>query len=374
MSLQTPTEAQTAARTGVKPIDYNSSNCDTYLKNKGCIMKPHPSGIADDDKEFYQTLLQSVSDTPKGTVFDEDALEYLNLKGEWKNETGITRMISQLVVPSAEVEMCRGKLQPLRLVESINEPWTWSTSLNLDATLPQPKLDPSLKRLPTPQPDYAVGFSRDAFTPDQLKKLNPYLGSDTENSGFKSSAFQGTEDMLFPFLTSECKCFKGDLHVARKQNAHAMARSLRGVFELFKLAKCQNELHRKVLGFSIIHNHELVSIYAHYVVIENFQAKYYQDKIRGFLIDPSSPDKVWSSHHFVMAVYQKWAPKHLTRLCSAINKLSDPDVIMEDRSTVQPTVLTQQMVSERNSIAMSHEPPLPGPPENSRSKSRKGNY
>jgi hypothetical protein len=33
---------------------------------------------------------------------------------------------------------------------------------------------------PCPQPDYAVGFGRSAFTDDQLKKLKPFVGEVTD--------------------------------------------------------------------------------------------------------------------------------------------------------------------------------------------------
>ena len=272
MSFQTPNEIQTQTQTqaqaqtasAIKSLAYVSSRCEIYLNEKGCFLTSHKFGIEDDEDEFCHKLLKRVFDTPTHTLLDQNALEYLNTRADFKNATGITRMISQFFVPSAELEMYRGNLKTVRLVESIDEPWSWSTPLDVDAIPPQLQLPSLSKVLPTPQPDYAVGFPHDAFTPVQLEKLKPYLGSDKQEQDevFKTSAFQGTQGMLFPFLTSECKSFTGKPFVANRQNAHGMGRSLRGVVELFRLSRRQTELHRKVLGFSIYHDHRTVTINA----------------------------------------------------------------------------------------------------------------
>ncbi|KAL6405710.1 hypothetical protein AUP68_10847 [Ilyonectria robusta] len=94
------------------------------------------------------------------TIFDDmifvDACR--NLRG--KNEARIIQDISRLIVPSAETFALRAR--DLRhLAESVNE--GWNNSIPLTGT--------------RPQPDYSVGFKREAFTDHQLAKLSPFLES-----------------------------------------------------------------------------------------------------------------------------------------------------------------------------------------------------
>lgn len=50
-----------------------------------------------------------------------------------KNKTAIIRLIARYIVPSAELETCRGKVsRSISLVDSINEAWTCSVRLQGD--------------------------------------------------------------------------------------------------------------------------------------------------------------------------------------------------------------------------------------------------
>ena len=107
---------------------------------------------------------------------------------------------------------------------------------------------------PRPQPDYAVGFGRSAFTEDHLEKLQPFR-------------WRGYRSFLRPLiswlpgrctshsLTCEVKCGAAALDVADRQNAHSMTLAVRGIVELFRLVKREKELHREILAFSISHDH-----------------------------------------------------------------------------------------------------------------------
>src|SRR5258708_1359090 len=76
----------------------------------------------------------------------------------------VIRDISLLIVPSAESLAIRGDKHLRCLIESVNE--GWNNSIPLTAT--------------RPQPDYAVGFRREAFTEEQLGKLQPFVGELTQ--------------------------------------------------------------------------------------------------------------------------------------------------------------------------------------------------
>ncbi|PGH02269.1 hypothetical protein AJ80_08894 [Polytolypa hystricis UAMH7299] len=81
------------------------------------------------------------------------------------------------------------------LTECANEGWDSSVSLDKAQPSPQPLLQalqhqPSRQfRLSQPQPDYAVGFARQAFTEGHLKKLAQFIGKVGETSFFINTAF-----------------------------------------------------------------------------------------------------------------------------------------------------------------------------------------
>jgi hypothetical protein len=82
----------------------------------------------------------------------------------------------------------------------------------------------------------------------------------------------------FPFLTCEVKC----LAIADRQNAHSMTIVVRGIVELFRLWKCEKELYRKILTFSVSDDHEAVRIYCHYPVIDGKKTTFYRHLICKF--------------------------------------------------------------------------------------------
>ncbi|POR31095.1 Hypothetical protein TPAR_08665 [Tolypocladium paradoxum] len=61
--------------------------------------------------------------------------------------------------------------------------------------------------------------------------------------------------IYFPFLTYEVKCGAATLDIADRQNAHSMTLAVRGIVELFRAIKREDEVNRKILGFSVSHDH-----------------------------------------------------------------------------------------------------------------------
>ena len=55
-----------------------------------------------------------------------------------------------------------------------------------------------------------------------------------------------------------------------------------GIVELFRLAKCEQDLDREILAFSISHDHRAVRIYGYYAEIYGDEKKYYRHSIRKF--------------------------------------------------------------------------------------------
>ncbi|OJD27249.1 hypothetical protein ACJ73_01349 [Blastomyces percursus] len=348
-SLNGPSE--TSPREAKKSRPYTDENYEVFLESKGIFLDDHKDGITSDSKNSCRRLLEKDSETPSGTRFDDDVFELTCQRIRKKNETGVIRVIAELIVPSAEgaIDHCRVSFQ--HLVESVNEGWDSSISLDEDQRLPTPRLPQSRQfRLSRPQPDYAVGFPRQSFSGTQLEKLTPFVGEIGDMSFFMSTAY-----MYFPFMTVEVKCGKAALDIADRQNAHSMALSVRGVVELFRAVKREKELHRQILAFSISHDHCSVRIYGHYPVIEGKKTTYYRHPIHKFDFTSLDGKEKWTSYKFSMSVYNDWAPSHFKKICSAIDDLPLVNVEMSQASQIsqQPEVLHQSELSFSESTGLS---------------------
>ena len=203
-------------------------------------------------------------------------------------------------MPSAETLATYGATHLDHLIEGVNEGWMGSIPVEG----------------PKPQPDYSVGFRRSAFTDEQLKKLDPLIGS-----VYETSFFVATYRMYFPFLTCEIKCGAAALDVADRQNAHSMTVAVRALVELFRSVKREKELDREILAFSISHDHTSVRIYGHYLVIEGDKTTFYRHPIHKFDFTALDGKEKWTAYEFTKNVYDTWMPIHHKRIYSAIDDL-----------------------------------------------------
>lgn len=116
-------------------------------------------GIEDTSERLCHTLLEKKQPAPKDTIFrDDDAFRTACNKLEGKNEARIFKDITPLIVPFAENLAILGAEHLNIVVESVNEGWHNCVPVTT----------------PCPQPDYALGFGRSAFSDDQLYKLQPF--------------------------------------------------------------------------------------------------------------------------------------------------------------------------------------------------------
>ncbi len=232
-----------------------------YLRPKAALWGKYKLGTMHTSKSCYGTLLETEQLVPDNSSFCDDLLEETCEMVRNKNDARAVRDISPLIVPSAEILAIRGAKNVKILVESTNK--GWSNSIPITPT--------------RPQPDYAVGFRRTAFTEDQLKKLSPFVRGLSEKSYFMATYY-----MYLPFLTCEVKYGAVALDTADRQNAHSMTMAVRGVVDLFRLVKREKELHREILAFSISHDDRTVRIYGHYTVINGKDTTYYRYPIHTF--------------------------------------------------------------------------------------------
>jgi hypothetical protein len=287
-----------------KSAPYKDARYEALLAAKGSFMDASDLGVDDKSKTLIRRLLEKAQPVPKDSLFREDLFNSTFRKIRNRNETRVIRDISQLIVPSAEIFATYGAAALDCLIESTNE--GWNNSIPVTKT--------------RPQPDYSVGFRREAFTETQLQKLQPFVGD-----LFDNSFFMGTWYMYFPFFSSEVKCGAAALDVADRQNAHSMTLAVRGVVELFRLVKREQELHREILAFSISHDNETVRIYGHYPVIEGKKTTFYRHPIDKFSFTRLDGKEKWTAYKFTKSVYDTWMPAHFERLCSVIDAIP-PDI------------------------------------------------
>ncbi|KAL2139233.1 hypothetical protein VTI28DRAFT_5493 [Corynascus sepedonium] len=306
-----------------KSAPYRDPRYKTLLETKGSFMDKSELGIIDESKTLCQTLLKTAQAEPQDSLFRSDIFESTCRKVEDRNETRVIRDITPLIVPSAEILCTYGANHLKHLIESVNE--GWNNSIPLTST--------------RPQPDYSVGFKRDAFTEDQLAKLSPFIGDFIAGD---QSFFMATYYMYFPFLTCEVKCGAAALDIADRQNAHSMTLAVRGIVELFRAVKREDEVNRKILAFSVSHDHQSVRIYGHYPVIAGKDTKYYRHPIRNFVFTELDGKEKWTAYRFTKNVYDTWMPKHFENICSAINQLP-PDLNFDVPPLSEATGLSQDL-------------------------------
>lgn len=250
-------ERPTGARGQERP--YRDSGYQSCLKKKGSFMYDSQDGFLPADGRLCETLQSFKQTPPSDTLFDDHLFHETLRKIEGENEARVIRDISQLVTPSAECLKTRGLRRLRFLKESTNA--GWNSSIPFEG--------------PRPQPDFPVGFDRSAFSDDEIDKIG-------HQNSYLKSFFTATDQIFFPFFTSEVTCGSEALHVADCQNAHSITIAIRGVVNLFQTVGRAQELHRKVLAFSVFHDHQTVKIYAHYPEINKEGTKYYRHLLRGY--------------------------------------------------------------------------------------------
>ncbi|GAB0133869.1 hypothetical protein EsDP_00002263 [Epichloe bromicola] len=281
---------------------YKDPRYKTLLATKGSFMDESVDGITNESKATCSGLLAANQSSPTETLFRDDLFNETCRGVEDRNEARILRDITPMIVPSAEVLAIYGAVDLKCLIETTNE--GWNNSIPLTGT--------------RPQPNYSVGFRREAFTGDQLTKLSPFIGDFLTGD---LSFFMATYYMYFPFMACEVKCGAAGLDVADRQNAHSMTLAARGIVELFRLVKREEEVNRQVLSFSISHDHCSARIYGHYPVINGKETKYYRHPIHKFDFTALDGREKWTAYRFTRNVYDTWMPEHLKKIRSAIDQL-----------------------------------------------------
>ena len=307
LELQSSQETPNDLPREAKSAPYKDARYETHLATRGAFMTKPPMQVDDKCKDLCRRLLDSEQPTPEDSLFHDDRFEMICSMIRNENEARIIQDITRLIVPSAETLFVYGATNLDNLIEKVNCSW--------------------LKCFPLtnvrPQPDYSVGFRESAFTEDQVNRLSPFVG------GYKDQcSVMAREDMYFPFLTCEVKCGDQALNVADRQNMHNASVSVKGLVELFKRISREDELHRKILAFSVSHDNEAVRIYGHYALINGIKTRFYRHIIRQFYITEQDGKDKWTAYKFTRNVYDIFVPIHLERIRAAVDQLPDPEVFL----------------------------------------------
>ena len=293
---------------------YNTLTYKVKLERMGSYMREYSDTGSDNggtrDKAahaetYCRSLMETEQTVPQDSLFRDDRFKKICIKIEGRNEAIVLQDIGRLIVPSAENLAIYGATHLEHLHETVNEIWT--RMIEYAGTLPKP--------------DYAVGFKRSAFTDEQMNKLLPLVG---EFESRLPTYFIATAWMYFPFMTCEVKSHSANLEVADRQNAQSMSIALRAVVALYRQVNREKELDRKLLTFSISHDHSSVRIYGHYPVVKDTDTTFWRKLIRRFdFTDLGGKDK-WTAYKFVKNVYELHAPKLLKIICSGVDDLDLP--------------------------------------------------
>ncbi len=268
---------------------------------------------SNDCQQLCNNLLDSEYDTPDHSLFHEELFRTVMKRARARNESRVCRDIMPSIVPSAELLYLRGSNHLEHLVEELNAEWIKCSTL----AGPQPK------------PDFTVGLMASAFTEIEILKLKSYTAP--------NRATLVTEILYFPFLMCEVKCGEQTLDRADRQNAHSASIAVNALVQLYRALPviddphCEEQalphlkdLDRKILAFSISHDHRMVNIYGHYALITGENITFYRHCIHSFNFTALNGKERWKTYNFTRKVYDDFVPLHLARIRSVIAQLPDP--------------------------------------------------
>ncbi|KAJ5100896.1 hypothetical protein N7456_006948 [Penicillium angulare] len=269
-----------------------------------------------DDIELCERLLHQPIATPQGALFDNDYIDRFHyatdsitrqtpLRDRFhyplrnRSEARFLVDLHPLIMSSAENQFIRGTQGLRDVIDGYNDPWL--------------KTEPIYG--PKPQPDHARGLKWSVFTESQRRRLG--IRPD------EKSPYTAREDMYFPYLTAEIKCGNQALELADRQNMHSMCIALRAVVSLCQAAGCTEEVHRRILGFSISHELDGFRIYGYYPELEEDKVLFY----RWPIAQPNvwTPEDRWTCYRFVENVDREFLRIHTDRLMRVLDRVPDPE-------------------------------------------------
>jgi len=92
------------------------------------------------------------------------------------------------------------------------------------------------------------------------------------------------------------------------------------IIRLYEKVSRQQELYRKILVFSISHDHQFATLYGHYVALYDGNLRFFPHSIHSFSFIKGER---WTAYKSTRSVYKHFVPIHLDRIRSALSKLEE---------------------------------------------------
>jgi hypothetical protein len=106
----------------VKSAPYQYVHYENILATKGSFMVKSKLDITGTSKSLCRTLLETEQTFPDNSLFHDDLFEETCDMIQNKNDAGVIRDISPLIIPSAETLAIRGGAKHLKIfIEDVNE-------------------------------------------------------------------------------------------------------------------------------------------------------------------------------------------------------------------------------------------------------------
>ncbi|KAL9075415.1 MAG: hypothetical protein Q9157_004040, partial [Trypethelium eluteriae] len=172
-TVQTRTPSDQSSREQ-KSAPYRYPRYEGQLQERGSFIDDHDKGITKQSEELLAKLLKTPRKPPENTLFSDDILfkkTCKSLRGE--NETKVILRVTELIFPSAEVLADRGAKHLKILRETTNAGW-----INAIPFFG-----------PCPQPDFGLGFKREAFNQEQLQRLRAFIGNKLEDCSYIAATY-----------------------------------------------------------------------------------------------------------------------------------------------------------------------------------------
>jgi hypothetical protein len=312
-----PTSYTQSAEDGDNPKAY-TPEYEEVLAKAGIFMnaRQRQATASNDCQKLCKDLLNCEYDIPDDSLFHGELFWAVLDRVHIRNKSRVSRDIMPSIVPSDELLYLRGSDHLEHLTEELNAVWTKCSAL----------------AGPRPKPAFCVGLMSSAFTEEEILKLKSYTAP--------NKATLVTENLYFPFLM--CEATSGEQALIRpdRQNAHSSSIAVNALVQLYRAVPLIDdphheerassrveELNRKILAFSISHDHTSVKIYGHYAIIDGDKETFYRHAIYNIDITNLDEKERWATYNLTRKVYDEFAPLHLQRIRSAIAQLPDPSSV-----------------------------------------------
>ena len=278
----------------------HSQEHEKAMVDFGMIMNlfQHEATIDDDSRELCDKMLAATYEHPKDTLFRDDTFIPVLRRIQTQNEARARRDITPCLVPSAELLYINNNAKLEHLRDELNELWDKCNSI----------YGPQVK------PDFAVGLASSAFTAEEILHLKKNHTGDSPS--------YVTANIYFPFLICVIKCGEDAVSEAERQAMQSSSIAVKAVVELYRKVSRAHELDRKILAFSICHDHQTVHIHGYYACTTGAKTRYFRHVLNYFNFAHFSRNR-WIAYDFTRSVYDQFVPEHVERIRSVLAELQE---------------------------------------------------